>query len=138
MKTLFMACGNPLRRDDGAAVRVLQLLAPKPDREFREVQQLTPECAEEIAGFARVIFLDADVTATHTRIEPVSVAKSRSQLTHASTPGEIVPLARALFNFGGEAFVCRIPVRDFSPGESLTAEGLRSAQEAVSQLESFS
>jgi hypothetical protein len=80
---------------------------------------------------------DADVTSIQAVIEPAPAAMSSSRLTHSSSPGEIVALARALFSFTGEALVCRIPVRDLSAGETLTAEGLRLVQETARQLESF-
>lgn len=137
MRTLLIACGNPLRCDDGVGPEALRLIAPAPDREFRAVQQLTPECAEEISCFDRVIFLDADADAAHTHavIEPLSAAPSRSPLTHASTPAEIVALSKALFGFTGEALVCRIPARDFSPADHLTQDGLRLVKETAARLE---
>lgn len=139
MRTLLIACGNPLRCDDGVGPEALRLIAPAPDREFRAVQQLTPECAEEISGFDRVIFLDADADATHNlthaAIEPVSAIPSRSPLTHASTPAEIVALSKALFGFTGEALVCRIPAHDFSLIDHLTQHGLRLANETAARLE---
>ena len=138
MRTLLIACGNPLRRDDGVAAEVLQFMAPSVDREMRVVHQLTPEWAEEIARFDRVIFIDAESTSeatTRATIEVVRSIISQAPLTHASTPAEIVMLSRMLFAFSGEALVCRIPARDFSPGEGLTADGMRMAHETADELE---
>jgi Ni,Fe-hydrogenase maturation factor len=103
------------------------------------VQQLTPECAEEISGFDRVIFLDADAAhnLTHAAIQPVSAMPSRSPLTHASTPAEIVALSKALFGFTGEALVCRIPAHDFSLTDHLTQDGQRLVNETAARLECF-
>lgn len=137
MRTLLIACGNPLRHDDGAAAEVLQLVAPDRECEMRVVHQLTPEWAAEIAGFDRVIFIDADAEGSRATIEVVRAAMLRSPLTHASTPAEIVALSRALFAFTGEALVCRIPARDFSPGEGLTADGGRMARAAADEMERF-
>jgi len=113
MRTLLIACGNPLRGDDGVAHEVLRSLEPAPDRELLSVQQLTPEIAAELARFERVVFLDADVSATTITIEPVSEALSSSPLSHWSSPAEIVALARGLYRFRGEALVCRITARMF-------------------------
>ncbi|MGA2714190.1 MAG: hypothetical protein ABSG41_13875 [Bryobacteraceae bacterium] len=133
--TLLIACGNPLRRDDGVAHEVLRIIARTPCRELRSVQQLVPELAAEIAGFERVVFLDADVRSMHPAIEPVRTAMPGSPLTHAANPAEIVAISRSLFGFNGEALVCRIPARDFSPGESLAPDQLQTMYEAASELE---
>lgn len=134
MRTLLLACGNPLRGDDGAAHEVLRLIEPSPYCARRTVQQLTPELAEEVARFSRVVFLDADTERKALAIEPLRSALPRSPLTHAATPEEVVALARALFGFAGEAFLCRIPVRNFSPGAAAADEVLQFVQEAAVQI----
>ncbi len=134
MRALLIACGNPLRRDDGAAHRVLRFLAPAPDRVFREVLQLTPELAEEIARFDRVVFLDADAGSNVLAIEPLCRTMAHSPLSHFSTPAEIVALARALFGFAGDALLCRIPADDFSAGEIPEKEVLQFAQQAAIRI----
>lgn len=139
MRTLLIACGNSLRCDDGAAHEVLRLIGPAPaaDRESRAVQQLTPEIAQEMTSFGRVIFLDADARCARPVIEPVPDSTSRSALTHATDPAEIVALSRALFAFDGEAFAYRIPARDFSLGEAMAPNQRRVIEESVRELERF-
>jgi hypothetical protein len=117
------------------AHEVLRLIARTPSRELRSVQQLVPELAEEMAGFARVVFLDADVRSLRPVIEPVGPVVSDSPLTHAANPAQIVALSRALYSFHGEAHVCRIPARDFSPGESLSPDALQIMYEAAGELD---
>jgi hydrogenase maturation protease len=134
MPTLLIACGNTLRRDDGVAAEVLRLAGPTSDCETLAVQQLTPELAEQIARFERVVFLDADAVSTRLTIEPVSDTMTRSPLTHASTPAEIVALSTALFGFTGEALLCRIPAREFSPGDDLSPCARPAAQHAAGEL----
>jgi hydrogenase maturation protease len=136
MRTLLIACGNPLRGDDGAASEVLRLLASTPDREMLAVQQLTPELAEEIARYDRVVFLDAAVDANLT-IGPLSAPVPWLPLTHVSNPMEIVALSRTLFGFTGEALLCRIPARDFLPGGNLSPYTLQFAQQAADELENL-
>lgn len=134
MRTLLLACGNPLRGDDGVAHAALRLIEPSPHWSPRSVQQLTPELAEEIARFSRVVFLDADAESKALVIEPLRAFRPRSPLTHASTPEEVIALARALFGFSGEAFLCRIPAHDFTPGAPPAPGVLRSAEEAALQI----
>ena len=138
-----IACGNTLRRDDGAAHRVLELLPPDPDAEMRGVLQLTPELAQEMAGADTVVFIDADLGADAVRIQrlvgqgPVEQSAGRMAFTHALTPETLVALSRALYAFQGEAFVCRIPVRDVSPGEGLTPSTTACAAEAAREVGSL-
>ncbi|MGP0076067.1 MAG: hypothetical protein ACLPWF_29460 [Bryobacteraceae bacterium] len=129
MRALVIAIGNPLRRDDGVAhhVRV-------PGLEKRAVLQLVPEVAEEIASFDLVVFVDASVTATRPRLEPVGPSAG-SPLTHVCSPGEIVALARSLFGFVGRAYLCHIPARDFSNSERLSARAQRFADQAAGEIE---
>ena len=133
MRTLVIAIGNPLRRDDGAAHQVVT----PPDADRRSALQLTPEIAQEIAGYDSVVFLDADVSAKEVRIEPVDSLPTASALTHVAKPSEIVALARALFGFTGRAYTCHIPVSDLSEGEGLsphTDELAQQASRAVASL----
>jgi len=130
---LVIAIGNTLRRDDGVAHHVSDLLNVHPDVETRAVLQLAPEMAEEMARYDTVIFVDADVSAKELLIEPVDAKPSLSGLTHVSRPSEIVALAQALFGFSGEAYACRIPVSQLSEGEELSQ---RTKKLAVSAAES--
>jgi hydrogenase maturation protease len=134
MRTLLLACGNPLRGDDGAAHEALRLIPPTPHHAAKAVQQLTPELAAEIARFSRVVFLDADAAAEELIIEPLRATMPRSPFTHAATPEEIVALAGALFGFTGTAFVCRIPAGDFTAGESLGPGVLHLARDAARKV----
>ncbi len=115
MRTLLIAIGNVLRRDDGAASRALELLGGT-----RAVMQLTPEMAPEIATYDRVFFLDADVNGGEPRIEPVTASAGAGPLTHSHTPAQVVQLAERLYGFRGAAFLCRIPGVDFGMGEGLS------------------
>jgi hydrogenase maturation protease len=118
MKALFIALGNPLRRDDGVAHAVLELLAAERVESWR-LLQLTPEVAAEIGGCSAVVFVDADAATEEVVLEAVKET-TRGALTHIVAPWEVVALSRMLFGFTGSAFLCRIPANDFSPGEGLS------------------
>ncbi|HVW86963.1 MAG TPA: hypothetical protein VHB50_19890 [Bryobacteraceae bacterium] len=135
MKTLLIACGNPLRGDDGIAHAVLAMLRRPADS--RRVQQLTPESASDLAEFDCVIFLDADASVASCTIERAATADSFARLTHEASPAEIIHLARVLFHFSGDGFVCRIPAVDFSFREGLCPQAEAAALEAARQLEFF-
>ena len=134
MAGLMIAIGNPLRADDGVAHRVVDLLAAQPNLTTRAVLQLTPEIAAELAGYDSVVFADADVAVQQLKIDPIGIAPATSPLTHASHPAEVVALACALYGFSGKAYLCRIPVSEFSACENLSARANVSAQQAAQAI----
>ena len=138
MQTLLIAIGNTLRRDDGVGHRVLELLGPMPEVRVRRLQQLTPETAAELPGAGRVIFVDADAEGGEVRIEPLPASGGRvTPIGHAIRPPEIVVLSEKLYGFRGAAFLCRIPARDFSEGETLSPETEGNAATAARLLRAF-
>ena len=134
LRVLAIAIGNPLRRDDGVAHRLLISLK---NCDIRAVLQLTPELAEEIAGYAEVIFIDADAAAEEPRIDPIAGHIPSVPLTHSSSPREIVALARAFYGFSGHAFLCHIPAWDLSAGEGLSAAAEGVAEAAVAAINAW-
>lgn len=139
MRALVVGCGNPLRGDDGVAARALALLGTIPGVERREVLQLTPELASEIAGAPTVVFVDADVTATRVRISSLGEDRPApaAALSHAPSAEEVVALARRLFDWRGAAYTCALPVADLSVGETLHATAERSARAGARALRRF-
>jgi hydrogenase maturation protease len=152
MSTLLIAIGNSLRRDDGVAHRVLDLLGDA-GADVRSVLQLTPELSEEISRYDQVVFLDADVGASDLNVlDPSRAGQSRSvprmeviemdspacsPLGHSFAAAEIAALSRSLYNFDGEAILCRIPVSDFGEGESLSRQAETNAHLAAALLRDF-
>ena len=135
MRALLIATGNRLRRDDGVAHTVLERLGPARDVQSLALLQLTPEVAEDIAGYDTVVFIDADAGAADLSLEPLDRLPSPSALTHVARPAEIVELSKALFGFTGRAFLCRIPVEDLSSGEGLSRRASALAAPATRKLE---
>ena len=135
MRAFLIALGNVLRRDDGAAHRALDLLGPVRDATIIDRIQLSPEIAEDIAEADTVVFVDADMEAGETRIQPVTgPVASSSPLAHSMSPEEVLELSRRLFGFTGQAWLCRIPAEDFSAGEGLSELAERNAQVAAGLL----
>jgi hydrogenase maturation protease len=135
--TLLIAIGNTLRRDDGAAHRVLELLGSGADCATRACHQLLPEMAEEMAAADTVIFIDADLNPGPVCLEQVCAGASRNLLGgHLVGPAELVALSERLFDFKGRAWLCHVPGEDFSDGEGLSAlaeENCRQAAHLVRQ-----
>jgi len=137
MSALVIAIGNPLRRDDGVAHRVVESLDDDMDLEKRFVLQLTPEIATEMGAFSAAIFVDAHVNSNYPLIRPVDKVLAQFPFTHVSSPAEIVAVARSLFGFSGQAYICRIPASDFSEGEGLSTRSNSFVKKAAREIESL-
>jgi hydrogenase maturation protease len=134
MPVLLIAIGNSLRRDDGAGHRVVELLAPPPGIAVRDVFQLTPELAEDLAGAQTVVFIDASVATAEVALEPVETGAGSTPMSHSLAPAEVVALARALFGFEGRAWLCHVPGADFEDGEGLSDIAEANARSAAERL----
>lgn len=114
MSELWIAIGNPLRGDDNLAHEAVRE-APE-GATVRHVLQLTPELAADIAGYGKVVFVDADVGVSTPVLQPLDSGppSGGGPLTHHSSPHYVVALARRLYGWSGEAWVYRLPASDFS------------------------
>ncbi len=145
-RVLVVGFGNPSRRDDGAALAVINGLRERLglpalqegmdgyDDLGRPVdtlflQQMMPELAETLAGYGRVIFVDA-----HVGIYPDLVHRTelrpgleRAIVSHHQKPQELLALAQQLFGATPAAELISIRGFDFDFGEALspaTADGV--------------
>jgi len=126
---LVVALGNPLRGDDGVAHEVAALLH---GFQVRHEHQLTPELAAEMQGASTVVFLDADPAADAPSLERIEgPSEASAALSHSMTPATIVALAARLYHFQGDAWICRLHARDFSPGTGLSPEAAAQIDEAA-------
>lgn len=133
MRTLIYAIGNPLRRDDGVALRVLALLG-EGSWTVRTTRELFPEMAEEAAGADRVVFIDADFQPGEARLEELKAACCPGLLSHGLRPCDLLSLTRKLYGFKGKAWVCRVPGEDFSQGEGLSEKAAANAERAAAMV----
>jgi hydrogenase maturation protease len=122
--TLLLGYGNVDRMDDGLAWHVLaavatalgQPLTGSPDEAepvtvgpltLWFVLQLTPEIAEELAHYQRVVFIDAHMSdhSEDTRLESIAPGFATSPFTHHLTPAACLALAQALYGRVPQAVV---------------------------------
>lgn len=130
-----IAIGNSLRGDDAVAHRTLRLLALNDRVRLLGVFQLTPELAYEIAGADIVLFLDADPSAAEATLVRIEPPRGGTPLTHSIGAAEVVAIARRLYAFAGEAFLCCIPAMRFAHGEELTPQAEAVAQSAAKLIQ---
>jgi hydrogenase maturation protease len=131
-KWLLVGYGNPDRQDDGVAWHILCAIAvrfglPAPetyDDDFPENDkldflfclQLTPELAEDIAGYERVCFVDAHTENIPTPVQMIEVESEfqRSPFTHHLTPQSLVSMCENLY--GKKPSSALVSVRGYSFG----------------------
>lgn len=103
---LILACGNPLRGDDGVGPWLAEWAAERfRDQSLVHVlarQQWTPELAVEIAGAEAVIFIDSSMNSApgDVKLVPVAPAAGDSALsTHRLGAPELLGLGCELYGY---------------------------------------
>lgn len=124
--TLVLAWGNPGRRDDGLgpALAAALVAAELPNVRVEAGYQLEVEDAAELAGPARVVFVDADRAGP----EPFSLRRLEPDggglgfTSHSVPPARLLALGRDLFGGRPEAWLLGIRGYQFDEfGEELSA-----------------
>ena len=140
---LLIACGNVLRRDDGAAIvlaRRLRHKCPLAPLEIIECQQLTPELAPRLADPAVevVIFTDAAVAADneppHTRLCYLSDSAELPPLVHHLGPAALLDFATRLYGRRPPAWLATLPAVDFCFGVGLSRRTRRELRRAEKEI----
>jgi hydrogenase maturation protease len=123
---LVLAIGNALRRDDGAAARAARELAA-PDLRVREVHQLAPELAEEVALARAVIFADARAAQPAGEVRTVRLAPGAgpASFTHALAPETLLLLAERLYGRAPPAALVTVNAADLGLGDGLSVDVAR-------------
>ncbi len=119
-RVLVLACGNPLRGDDGIAILLARYLRDEfcdPQTEIQSSRQWTPELAEPISQADIVLFLDASATIQPGEVQLKRIAPTSefsSSMTHSMSPESLLALAVQLYfraperafllTIGGESF----------------------------------
>lgn len=129
---LILACGNSLRSDDGAGLRLAEVLEQRwqaravPVKRLA-VHQLTPELAPELANEAvtTVVFVDTrlalpDEANPRVQIEPVTIGPT-ARLGHHLTPATLLAYAELLYQARVKAWQVTVPGLNFEHGESVSA-----------------
>jgi hydrogenase maturation protease len=101
-RCLILACGNPLRGDDGAAWRLAELAQPQLPSSVRVIlqQQWTPELAEDIARADAALFVDCSLAAQpgSVTLESVTAATAfPSFLSHHVDAASLLRLSESLY-----------------------------------------
>ncbi len=132
-RALVLACGNPLRGDDGIAVYLARYLRNEfcePQTEIQCSQQWAPELAESISECDMVLFLDASATLPPGDVQLQKIKPSRKSspsTTHSMSPELLLALAAKLYSNAPErAFLLTVGGESFEHADHLS-ESVRGA-----------
>lgn len=129
---LVLACGNPLREDDGVAWALATALHG-PGLDVRCVHQLGPELAEDVSRAEAVLFLDAREGGEPgmVSIEDLSPAAGGPGLSHALSPRALLYCAERLYGRAPRAALLTVAGERFGHGEGLSAKVEAALPEAI-------
>ena len=140
-RAIILACGNPLRGDDGIAwhiARCLQCGYGDPETEVRCSQQWSPELTERISEANLAIFVDASAALPpgKIRLQAISLSNdSPGAATHSLSPARLLTLANELYGRVPErAFLLTIGGAAFEHGDKLSRPVRSAIPEALAQI----
>lgn len=125
---LIIGFGNPLRGDDAAGMRLIEVLeaAGQPAGvEVLAVHQLTPELAGRVAAARAVVFVDAACTEELAAMRPLEVPPfTAPPLGHHYSPASLLQLTRLTFGVVPPAWLLTLPAADFAFGAALSPRAI--------------
>ncbi|HYM77368.1 MAG TPA: hydrogenase maturation protease [Candidatus Dormibacteraeota bacterium] len=143
---LIVAYGNPMRCDDGVAWRAAEILEKDfhpPDVQILRLHQLTPELADTVSRFQRVIFVDAASAEQslpgEIRIEelPAADPNDPARFSHVLSPQTVVVLAAKLYGAKLQAFLATVTGENFDHGDSLSLPVAAALPALVARVEAL-
>jgi hydrogenase maturation protease len=126
IRTLIIGYGNPLRGDDAighyAAERLNDVLAGMPV-DVETCHQLTPELAERVGSYDRVIFVDASVgdvpgIVRTMRIDPSTI--ETHPISHHFAPEAVICCCEQLYGDAPDAWLVTMTSNSFGYMEDLS------------------
>ena len=143
-RALVLACGNPLRGDDGVALRIARALRSgvrDARTEIHSQQQWTPELAKFISEADTVIFVDASVALPPGKITIRRIkllAEAHIGATHFSSPEGLLAFANALYGHVPQrAFLVTVGGKSFEFSEQLSPPVRRAVPLALDRIKAL-
>jgi len=93
-----------------------------PGVECRTVQQLTPDLAESLSHYQRVVFVDAIPARScpQLKVSRLQPANTQEWQTHSSDPAAILGLTQILYHRCPESWMIAVPAFSFAFGLGLS------------------
>ena len=122
-RVLIIACGNPLRCDDGVAWHAAEEIRRElASAKILCVHQLTPELAEEASRADAVIFIDANRNGQPGTVlcEAISPDSTAVRFSHHFAPAQVLALCSQLYSAEPLGFLVSISAECFDHGLDLS------------------
>ena len=126
-RRLLLACGNPLRGDDGVGWKIAEAFEQETAYAGVQViirQQFTAELAEDIRDADTVAFVDASATAAAGEVSLLELSPADTLpriLTHHMAPASLLTLCQDLYGrLPRRACAITVGAESFELGERLT------------------
>jgi hydrogenase maturation protease len=134
--TLVIACGNPLRQDDGVGWAVAAALSGRRDVEIETVHQLLPELAEPLSRASFAVFVDARRGGPTGEVRRTSISPSSHVWSgaHSLGPEALLGLCQRCYGRAPEAVLVSVAGSRFGFGEDLSPEVRDAVPGAVSRI----
>lgn len=134
---LVIACGNPLRWDDGIAWQAAEEIGRtlQPPVEIICVHQLTPELAEEASRADTVIFIDATRNGEPGKVlcQTVSPDSTAVCFSHHLAPAQVLALCNQLYGSEPRGFLISISGECFDHGTGLSPAATNALPKSVAK-----
>jgi len=139
-RVMVIGYGNPLRGDDGVGWAAAQRLAERVDSDrivTLGVHQLTPELAQTISRFDRVIFIDAAVNqpAGYLNCRSVEPIDASRVMVHHLSPEALLAMSKRLFDKRPQAHLITVGGENFDHGDTLSPAVERACERLVRHLQ---
>lgn len=141
--TLIICIGNEIRSDDSAALYLKNEFEKFhiENVEILAVHQLTPELAEFISHYNKVIFVDASIEPIQKPILRKLCIKEpknfENTTTHFISPETLILITKTLYEKIPEAYLLSIPAVNFEFGTELNPSTKQKVHQALETLKNF-
>jgi hydrogenase maturation protease len=156
-RTLVIGYGNPSRNDDGVGLAVVNQLRQRLglagldetadgydelgvespyELDTLFLQQLTPELAETVAAYDRLILVDAHTGAYPDLVNRTILAPRHdpAMVSHVLKPDHLLALARQFFGKSPQAELISVRGFDFNFGETLSEQTALGVEQVVQHI----
>jgi hydrogenase maturation protease len=142
IRILILACGNPMRGDDGVAWPAAEELSASftaPEVEVICAHQLTPEMAEKLSWVDAVIFLDAAAEGQPGQVRCKMLAEPFADVrfSHQLSPVAILALAKQLYGASPLAYSVTLTGEDFDHSDTLSLTAAEALPRLVAKIDAL-
>lgn len=140
IQTLVIACGNPLRGDDGVGPAAADIVKSwqLPGTKVLAVHQLVPELIDELKSVQRALFIDAGTNFEGAfQAGVIQPKKSRRFFGHHETPANLLALMHELEARAPDAWQVSISALSFDHGDQMTRKAQDHLHAALGWIRDF-